>query len=114
MSAIASRSSKTNLIRKFVINVDPSDTFDEILDIFSDYKATHYFIEIAIPLEQKAMCASLNVAKLATDLKDQLYGKVGDPIQFKLSVLKVSSDAVMRIENNEANPLEITVIRITQ
>ena len=114
MSAITSRSSKTNLIRKFTINVASGATVDEILDSFEGYKSTHYFIEVASPLGGKFQCASLNVCKLTTDLKDQLYGKVGDGINFKLSVLKVATDAVMRIENNEANPLEITVIRITQ
>lgn len=108
------RSAPTRLIKEFNFTVPGSSVVDYNYITVNKFKFTKFFVEVLNLVTNESSVFSANIAKLSTEEPDDtIFGKVGDNLNYKFNVLKIASDIVIRVENNEPNPVQISVIRIT-
>ena len=113
MPSINSRSA-TRLIKDFSFEVLSAATLDYVYVNVANFNFTKFFIEVQNKTTGEAQVFTAHVAKLSTnDPEDNIFGKVGDNLNFKFNVLKIGTDIVIRVENNEANTIKVSIIRIT-
>ena len=104
----------TDLIQSFVFQVTSSSTVDHVYVPVAGFKGTKFIVEVKDLVDDRSRFFDANVARLSNDdPKDNLFGKVGDGIAYNFNVLKIGSDIVIRVTNNDSNTLQVTVIRIT-
>lgn len=72
------------------------------------------FVEVVEDSTGESDVFTANVARLSSDdPKDNLFGKVGNKLKFDFNVLKIGSDIILRVENNETNLITVSYLRIT-
>jgi len=114
MPSVARSVGQTRLIRFQDFTVAPSTTEDEVILPVTSFRSQKLFVEVQESVTSATKVFTANVAKIAVSGPDDtLFGKVGDDLDFTFNVLTVGSDVVMRVTNNEANTLTVSVIRIT-
>lgn len=108
------RSAPTRLIRNFDFTVPATSTVDYTYINVNKFRFTKFFVEVLETVTGEAKVFTAHLAKLSTDDPDDtIFGKVGDNLNFKFNVLKIATDIVIRVENNESNPIQVSIIRIT-
>ena len=104
----------TDLIDSFTFLVGSSLTVDRVYSTVSGFSGTKFIVQVKDLVDSRSRFFDVNVARLDDDEpKDNIFGKVGNGIAYTFNVLKIGSDIVIRVANNDTNTLEVTVIRIT-
>lgn len=108
------RSAPSKLIRSFNFDVPAGNTVDYDYISVARFNFTKFFVEIENVVTTETKVFTAHLAKLGTgDPDDNIFGKIGDNLNYKFNVLKIGSEIVIRVENNESDDIKVTIIRIT-
>lgn len=105
---------KSKLIRDFRFPVPASDTVDYIYNTVNQFRSTNLLVEVEETVTNEVRTFNVTLSPTASeDPEDTLFSKVGDNLNFSFNVLKIGSDIVIRVANNESNTILVSAIRIT-
>lgn len=107
---------RTRLISDFTIGPVPGSggTIDYPYIPVSEFGSVLFFVEVKNSATNEVEAFTSNVADTSTrDPDDTIYGKVGEDLNFTFNVLKIGSEIVIRVVNNEADPILLRFVRIT-
>jgi len=78
---------------------------------FDDVAGIEYQLTILNATENKYLGMKVHANREDSEISYNVSDKIGDPLSKTVQVLKVGSDAVLRVSNGEAFPLTVSGIR---
>jgi hypothetical protein len=76
---------------------------------YADFKSNKFLIDAKTATKQNSL--EIFATKLGTDVSDSIYAKLGDSINLVFEFVKITSDAVLRVTNNELVSVEINKLK---
>ena len=104
---------QTRLIRSFAFNVDSSTTENYLYSSTASFRAVKFFVEVLDLDDGRSTAFVCVVTRNPSVISDQLFSKVGDSIAYNFNVLVSGSDVIIRVDNNDSNTIQVSVIRIS-
>jgi len=97
------------------INTNANASTTTIVDqvAITDFSTLEYTISIGDTVSNKAKSMKMIINNQNGSLKENVFGKIGDGIDFSISPVNNSGTMELRITNNEVNGLAVNMARLT-
>ncbi len=86
-----------------------SEDFD--LLPFASFSATKYIIEVSKPDGTNFQALEIFGTKILADVDDQVYSKFPNGLSIGVKLLKIATDVVVRITNNENFLVNVSIVK---
>ena len=102
---------KKRIAKAIEFEIDPSETLSADTYPFSDLRGLKYIITTS-PLDgSKISALEMLACKKSSDVSDSVYCKIGDTLDVAAQFLRSGSDTLLRLTNNEAFTVRVSLLR---
>lgn len=97
--------------KKIRAQIPALDEMDFDVRDIDDFITTKYLIECKNLAGDELYSAELIATKISNDVSDQLYLRFKSNLSIEVKYLKVSTDTLLRITNNETSAVDVSILK---